>query len=495
MKRRTFVESALYLGAAAMVPARRALASSGEVAVLTSAGKQLIITGSEIDDLRGSLRGQLLTAGQSGYEQSRKIWNGSFDRKPALIARASGAADIAEVVKFASAHSLLLAVRGGGHSLSGQSVCEGGLMLDLSRMRGIRVDPVARTARVEPGVLLGELDREAQFFGLATPAGTVSHTGAAGLTLGGGFGRLGRRFGLACDNLRAADVIGANGQYVRAGERENSELLWGLRGGGGNFGIVASFEYQLHPVQPMMYGGALVFPFDQARDVLRFFADFIAGAPDELYVDAALMNIPQLGKVLAFDVCYSGPINKAEAVLRPLREIREPLQDALGPASYVTLQSANDGQWAAGRGYYERSGFIGAIEPALIDMAIERVASSSLAGVGVVVTHQGGAIARVRPNATAFWNRLATHTLIVHADWDDPKDRTAGDARMQWARDTWREFEPHTSGFYVNTVAADDPQQRVRATYGDNYLRLVKLKNQYDPTNLFRRNANIPPAG
>jgi FAD/FMN-containing dehydrogenase len=470
------------------------MAANASVPALSSSGKQLSLAGTDVDDFGVSLRGQLLMAGQEGYDQARRVWNGSFDRKPALIARCTGAADVAQSVKFALAHDLMLAVRGGGHSFSGQSVCDGGLMIDLSGMRGIRVDSVERSARVEPGVLLGQLDRETQFFGLATPAGTISHTGAAGLTLGGGFGRLGRRFGLACDNLRAADVITANGQYVRTSERENSELLWGLRGGGGNFGVVTSFEYQLHAVQSTMYGGALIFPFDQARDVLRFFAGFAAEAPDELYMDAVLTAVPQIGRIVLFDVCYSGPLNKAETVLEPLREFRKPIVDALGPASYVKLQSANDGQWASGRGYYERSGFVQRIEPALVDAVVDRMASSSLAGVAIVFAHQGGAISRVRPGATAFWNRQAGHTVISHADWDDPKDRATTDSHLQWARETWQILQPHTQGFYVNTLAVDDPQQRVRDTYGDNYRRLVRLKDKYDPTNLFRRNANIPPS-
>lgn len=433
--------------------------------------------------------------GDNGYDSARRIWNGAIDRWPALIARCVGTADVSQAVAFARDNNLTLAVRGGGHSFSGQSVCENGLMIDLSRMRGIRVDPVARIARVEPGVLLGELDREAQFFGLATPAGTVSHTGAAGLTLGGGFGRIARRFGLACDNLQAADVITADGRYVRASEQENSDLLWGLRGGGGNFGVVTSFEYQLHAVQPMMYGGTLIFPFSQAREVLRFFSGFIEEAPDELYVDAALAQLPELGRALAFTVCYSGPLEKSEDVLMPLRRIRKPLLDRLGPASYVTLQSEGDGQWPAGQGYYERSGFLKRIEPGLIEAAVGRMERPGPPGAAIAIAHQGGAISRVPRTATAFWHREARHTVISHAHWENPRDEAAAEANLRWARETFRVLEPFTDGFYVNTLAVDDSSQRVRATYGDNYERLVALKQKYDPGNLFRRNANIPPSG
>jgi FAD/FMN-containing dehydrogenase len=492
MKRRTFCASVLAVATASAFAQGRT--PSRPVTAARNTGGEATLSVRDVDDLRRALRGALLARDDEGYDEARRIWNGAIDRRPALIARCVGAADVAQAVSFARAHDLVLAVRGGGHSFSGQSVCDGGLMIDLSRMRGIRVDPVARIARVEPGVLLGELDREAQFFGLATPAGTVSHTGAAGLTLGGGFGRIARRFGLACDNLRAADVVTADGRFVRASEQENPDLLWGLRGGGGNFGIVTSFEYQLHGVEPMMYGGNLLFPFEQARPVLKRFADFIDGAPDELYADAALAQVPDIGRVLAFNICYSGPPDRADAVLKPLRQFGKPLVDALGPATYVTLQSAADGQWSHGKGYYERSGFLKRIEPALIDVAVGRMEGRIPPGAAIAIPHQGGAISRVPRTATAFWHRDAGRTVISHAHWEDPKDEAAAETHLQWARETFRALEPHTNGFYVNTMAVEDSAQRVRATYGDNFARLVALKQKYDPTNLLRRNANIPPA-
>jgi len=273
--------------------------------VVRGDGKPGVLTGAEVGDLKGALRGQLLLASDAGYDQARRLWNGSFDRHPALIARCAGAADVMAAVSFARTHQLLLAVRGGGHSLSGQSACDGGLMIDLSLMKSVHVDPEARTARLEPGVLLGQFDREAQSFGLVTTAGTVSHTGAAGLTLGGGFGRLARKFALACDNLIAADVITAAGKYVRASTTENPELLWGLRGGGGNFGVVTSFEYQLHPAGPMMWGGDLEFDLAEAREILKFFQGFAAEAPDELHMDCGLATTPK-GGIVGFNVCYCG---------------------------------------------------------------------------------------------------------------------------------------------------------------------------------------------
>jgi FAD/FMN-containing dehydrogenase len=496
MKRRTFCASAL--AAATCWPLARAQAvasdtpaAGGAVAASGPAGKQISLSASDVADLRASLRGHLLLPGEGGYDSARRIWNGAFDRKPALIARCAGAADVSQAVNFGRDHGLLIAVRGGGHSLSGQSVCDGGLMIDLSPMQSVRVDPVARIARVEPGVLLADLDREAQAFGLATPAGTVSHTGAAGLTLGGGFGRIARKFGLACDNLIAADVVPANGKFVRTGEQENADLLWGLRGGGGNFGVVTSFEYRLHPLNPTVFGGVLIFPFADARALLTYFADFAADAPDELYTDAALTFGPGGQKVLVFDVSWCGSVESGERTLKTLREMRKPLMDRLGPVSYVALQASGDEANRAGRGYYEKSGFIGRITPALIDTAVGLFENAGLPNAAIAFVHHGGAISRVKPGATAFVHREAKHTVLIGADWDEPGE---AEANMAWARQAFKAFEPQTDGFYVNTMAADDSDRRVRGTYGDNYARLVALKNKYDPTNLFRLNANVKPS-
>src|SRR5262245_36091273 len=287
MRRREFCGSMIAAAAASALPRNLVWAASDGTTVpaMGRTGKQLLLNAGDIADFRASLRGELLEPGNAGYDDARRIWNAAWDRKPALIARCAGAADVVQAVNFGRSHDLLIAVRGGGHSLSGQSVCDGGLMIDLQPMKSVRVDPLARTARVEPGVLLGQFDREAQAFGLATTAGTVAHTGAAGLTLGGGIGRIGRKFGLACDNLISADVVAAKGQLVKAGPQGDSDLLWGLRGGGGNFGIVTSFEYQLHDVNPAMYGGDLVFPFTQARALLKGFADVMSQASDDFYCD------------------------------------------------------------------------------------------------------------------------------------------------------------------------------------------------------------------
>ncbi len=493
MRRRTFCATALALASVARLPCGRGAAATADVPVIRGNGQQATLTSSEVSELRASLRGQLLLRGDAGYDQVRKVWNGSFDRRPALIARCAGPADVIQAVSFARAHDLLLAVRGGGHSLSGQSVCEGGLMIDLAPMRSVHVDPESRIARLEPGVLLGDFDREAQSFGLATTAGTVSHTGAAGLTLGGGFGRLARRYGLACDNLIAADVITADGKFVRTSEQRNPELLWGLRGGGGNFGIVTSLEYRLHEVGPLMYGGLIAFPLSKAREILKFFADFAATAPDELNADAEVVTTPA-GGLVGFDICYSGAPSRAQAVLSPLRRFAKPLSDELRPATYVQLQRSIDSGNEPGRAYYERSGFVRHLSPELIEAIVAQIEAPHPASGSLILVHHGGAIGRIQPQATAFWHRDARHSVIVGVDWDDPQDAAARDENIAWARQVWKKLEPFTDGFYVNTLATDDPHQRVRATYGENYPRLVALKDRYDPTNLFRMNANVPPS-
>jgi FAD/FMN-containing dehydrogenase len=384
---------------------------------------------------------------------------------------------------------MLVAVRGGGHSLSGQSVCDGGLMIDLSPMRSDHVDPLAKRARVEPGVLLGEFDREAQSYGLATPAGTVSHTGVAGLTLGGGFGRIARRYGLACDNLVAADLITADGKFVKAGAQDNPDLLWALRGGGGNFGVVTSFEYQLHDVTPMMTGGPLVFPFANGRDLLRAFADFIGGASDEMYSDASIVPTPN-GRLLVLDVCHSGTPAAAEKELAKLRKIGKPLQDGIKPTPYVKLQSAGDANFPHGRGYYIKSGFVHEITSQMIDTVVTYLDAGPFPSGIVNFVHQGGAISRVKPDATAFWHRGSNHSVMLIGFWDKPEDSAAN---MKWVKTGWQKIEALTDGFYVNEVAHDDPKNKVRGTYGDNYPRLLALKKQYDPNNFFRLNANITP--
>lgn len=490
MKRRTFCGAGLAAFAATSFPCGRLLAAGvSEVPAIGLDGRQLVLKPADIEDLRGGLRGPLLLTGQLGYEDARSIWNRAFDRKPALIARCAGAADVTGAINFGRAHGLLTAVRGGGHSLSGQSVCDGGLLIDLSPMSSIRIDPLAKTARVEPGARLAQIDREAQAFGLAVPLGTVSDTGTAGLTLGGGFGRLCRKYGLACDNLIGADVVTADGRFVKVSAKENPDLLWGLRGGGGNFGVVTSFEYQLHVAGPTMFGGDVVYPFTHARELLRSFASFIAAVPDELFVWVFLPPAPDHKRVVAFNVCYCGPIDDAERVLEPLRKLGKPMKEGLAPTPYVKLQSALDADNPPGR-YYIKGGYIKRFTPELSDAIVDYLESSPADNTVIAISQFGGAISRVKPTATAYWHREPNHEVIVVGRWDDP---SSAEQTTQWVRGAWQRIEPLTAGYYVNHGGFDESERRIRANYGDNYPRLVALKKRYDPGNLFRLNANIKP--
>ena len=491
MKRRSFCKGGLAALTAASLPYGRLLAApESDVPAIGLEGRQLLLKSKDVEDFRKRLRGPLLHAGEPGYDGARVIWNRAFDRKPALIARCAGAADVTAAVNFARSQELLTAVRAGGHSLSGQSVCEGGLVIDLSQLGAIRVDPLGKRARIEPGVRLAQIDQEAQAFGLAVPLGTVSDTGAAGLTLGGGFGRLCRKFGLACDNLTGADLVTANGRFVRASEQENPDLLWALRGGGGNFGVVTSLEYRLHAVGPTMFGGTLVYPFAQARELLRGLADFVATAPDEVFVFAFLAPAPDHQRVVMLDVCHCGPADAGERVLAPLRKIGKPLKDGLAPTPYVALQSAMDGGNPPGR-YYIKSGYLERITAELSDALVDYLEHSPADNTVVGIAQFGGAISRVKPAATAYWHREPNHELIVVGFWDDA---AGAEQTTQWVRGAWKRLEPFTNGYYVNHGGYDESERRVRANYGDNYPRLAALKKRYDPSNLFRLNANIKPA-
>jgi FAD/FMN-containing dehydrogenase len=493
MRRRTLLAASLAALTAASLPYRRLIAATGaDVAAVGLDGRPLTLKAADIADLRAGLRGELISADQPEYDTARRLWNPAFDRKPALIVRCVGAADVRRAVKFTAAHGLLTAVRGGGHSLSGQSGCDGGLVIDLSPMRAVEVDPIAKVARVEGGALLGQLDREALAFGLATPVGTVADTGVAGLTLGGGVGRIGRRYGLTCDNLTEAEVVTADGNWVRVSASENRELLWALRGGGGNFGVVTVFTFRLHEVNSIMYGGGLSYPLEGARPLLRSFADFIASAPDELYVDMAMGTAPQGARWLSFDVCYCGPPAQAEHVVAPLRKLGKPLKDELAPAPYVKLQGSADLRGTSPLGFYGKGGLVSGISPALIDTIVGFIESAPSEGVMIWLQHQGGAISRVPPHDTAYFNRGASHNVGVSNFWKVPAEDAA--RNNDWVRRAWAQIEPVTHGQYVNLAATDDREARVHAAYGDNYPRLAVLKKRYDPNNLFRLNANIKPA-
>ena len=490
--RRTFVKSTLAAAAYAALPGGylRADTPSRDVTALSSTGKQMQLSKSDIEDFRKSLRGPLLLPDSEGYEQARKRWNGSFDKHPALIARCAGAADVVTAVKFAKAHELLTAVRGGGHSISGQSSVDNGLVIDLQTMKGIRIDPVHQIAAVQPGVVLGEFDREAQAFGLITTLGTASTTGIAGLTLGGGMGRLARRFGLACDNVRGVDIVTANGDFLHASESENADLYWAVRGGGGNFGVVTMFEYQLHPMAHDVLSGYVMFPFDQnARKTLLALTDFCANAPDEMYLNPMMGSIGA-GRTMGFEVCYSGEsLAEGERLIAPLMKLGKPVTPPPVAKPYVEVQRFVDRGLPAGRNYYFKSGFLPPVTAKTATEIVDIVEQSPSYLMGMPLIHLRGAVARVKPDATAYWNRGAYHDVAVWAAWDD---RVDNERNVATVRAFFQKLEHLTKGYYINTDTPDD-DRRLRETYGGNYDRLVQAKTKYDPTNLFRLNANIKP--
>ena len=504
MARRQFLGAAATV--AALLPARvlwaevsGAGAIPAEVAAASLDGKPLKLTGAEIKELRAALKGSLLLAQDGGYEQARRVWNGSIDRHPALIVRCASREDIAHAVQFASAHSLLTAVRGGGHSLSGQSTCEGGVMIDLSSMRRIEVDRAKRLARAEPGVLLAQLDSECQAAGLVTTLGTAADTGIAGLTLGGGLGRLMRKLGLSCDNIESFELVTADGKLRRANTKENPDLFWALRGGGGNYGIVTQFEYRLHPLAHPVLAGGRVYPFDQARAVIAAVAELAAGAPDDVYLDCGVFNASGEGKLpkgsyVEVEYVYGGDPKDGEHFLTTLDKVGKPLNDTIKAKPYVVAQNGPTGAapqaLPAGLGVYVRSGFIQTISGQFIDEMLHAFEHGPPWLDDIGFGPMGGQVARVAPTATAYWNREAGFDLLMGASWVDHAQDESNIAAM---RDLWKVFEPLTRGYYVNTEPSA-PAARVQSTYGDNYARLVQIKDQYDPKNLFRLNANIRPS-
>ena len=422
LKRRSFLQSALYLGAASMLPVRyvRAGAVRDDLPAVTLEGKPIVLQRGDLEVLRRSLQGILLLPDDDQYDRYRMIWNGMFDKHPALIVRVAGTADVVQAVKFAGAHKLLTAIRCGGHSFSGKSTCDGGIMIDMTRMKDVQVDPKARTVRIEGGCLLGDMDRATQAHGLATTAGTVSHTGASGLTLGGGYGRMSRKYRLACDNLMEVELVTADGQLRRANEEEHPDLFWALRGGGGNFGVVTAFTYRLHEVGPIVYGGRLSYPFEQTRRVLNFFSDFAAEAPDEVFAGGMVSVGPDGKPAFGLAYNYCGKPEDGERVLAPLRKFQKPLTDTCKATSYLSLQTGSDANWPYGRNYYMKSGFIHKIEPAVIDEVVDRYSEHPRNGVMTVFYQVGGAANRVPRDATAYWERDAEFDIMIFAGWDAP---------------------------------------------------------------------------
>jgi len=468
-------------------------------AMATLDGMRATLDSAAVEAFRTSFGGRLVTPDDRDYDAVRTIWNAMIDRRPALIARCASTDDVVQAVRFAAEHRLLTSVRGAGHNIAGNALCEGGLMIDLSTMKSVKVDPAKKIARVEPGVTLGELDAATQAHGLATPVGINSTTGIAGLTLGGGFGWLSRKYGLTVDNLISAEVVTAEGKRIKASADSHPDLFWGIRGGGGNFGIVTSFELGLHPVGPEVLAGLIVHPFADARDVLRRYRELTAKAPDELTVWVVMRKAPPLpflpaevhGKeILALAMLYAGPMDEGEKVVKPFRAIGQPIADVVGPSPFAGFQTAFDPLLTPGmRNYWKSHNFLG-IEDPLIDVLLRYVGTLPSPHSELFIGQMGGATSRVAPDATAYQHRDAAYILNVHTRWESPADDVKC---IAWARDLFAATKPFaTGGVYVNFMPEDEGD-RVEAAYGGNYARLAKLKQTYDPTNLFRLNQNISP--
>jgi len=456
------------------------------VRAVTADGKEISLEPAALHDLNGSLRGPMLMPGNVGYDDARKVWNAMIDKHPALIVQCEGVTDVAEAVNFAREHDLLVSVRGGGHSISGKSVCEDGMMIDMSQLNTVRADPKTRTARVDGGCLEGHIDHESQQFGLVTTAGIVSHTGAAGLTLGGGFGRVCRHFGMACDNVLSIDIVTPDGRWRHASPEENAELFWALRGGGGNFGVATAFEFQLHPMDTTVIAGDIVWSDKDVRRVLEFYGEKGDGMPDATNMNLTVMGTPEGERVVSIEVVWSGAHDKAEAALAPLRELGQPIADTIVPVKYADFQQRHDTTNRHGIHSYMKSSFINDMPSDLVDQIMELGRAD--APYRIFFMQAGGAVRQLGPSDTAFPHRAAHSNMMVISQWEGGVDPEANIAAV---RSAWARLEPFTSGFYVNLM--DDSDKKTMANYGDNYDRLVKVKNQYDPTNLFRLNANIKP--
>jgi FAD/FMN-containing dehydrogenase len=473
--------------------------------IATTSGSPSVIDENEIEQLRASMRGRVLIPGDPDYDQARVIFNGMFNRRPALIARCRGVADVIDAIRFARQHHLLTAVRAGGHSVAGNSICDNGLVIDVSQMNSVSVDCKRLIARVQGGAVWGDVDRETQAFALAMPGGIVSHTGVAGLTLNGGIGWLRNKYGLTCDSLISAEVVTANGDVLTANAEENADLFWGLRGGGGNFGIVTSFEFELHSVGPLVATVFSFYPIDAARDVLKRWREWVASAPDEASTEVVTWTAPAAASlplgvhdqavVIAAGV-YAGDAQEGLQMLQPLRQFGRPLGEIAGAIPYRIVQSAfdaslpNTGEVLA----YWKSLYLSDLTDAVIDVMADRAQNRSSRSTMVFVQHLGGAVRRVRPNDAAFPVRDAAYVMNFMGDWRDPRETPH---HVAWVRDAWNRLAPLSTGaVYLNYVGQEekDADALVRSAFGSNYDRLAQIKRKYDPTNLFRLNQNIKPA-
>ena len=498
MHRRTFCKATLAAALASTAVSRQAWATvyaglrtvDRDINAYTLAGTEQVLPRAAVQDLADSLRGDLLLPGNAAYDLSRQVLNPEVDRFPALVVRPTGVADISRAVRFADANNLVIAVKCGGHSPSGKSTCDGGLQIDLSSYRDVRVDRNRRSAYVTGGSLLGQIDHESMAQGLVTTAGTVSHTGVGGLATGGGFGRVGRRFGLTLDNIKSVDVVAGDGQLYHASVEQNPDLLWAVQGGGGNFGVVSGFEFQLHPMQRQVIGGALVFPFERARDLLETYAEYSPACPDELYSDFNLIHLPGgQGSFAQVSLCWSGQTKDFEAAIKPYRKLGKTLRDTTRGIDYVALQRSGDSDDPRAMASYLKGGFVESISQTLVDKILQGLEPDPGRLTQMYFQHSGGAIGRVAGDATAFPYRQASHNMLPMVLWTAGTPR---DQHVSFIKRYWESLEPHTLGVYSVEVDDDiDPAQRI---FAGNYARLRQAKSQYDPRNLFRLNANIQPA-
>lgn len=464
-----------------------------------SDGSSTSLDGAVLEQLKTSLRGSLLLAEDKEYDEARSIWNAMIDRRPALIIQCRGVADVCTAVKFAAEHSLLTSIHGGGHNIAGNAVCDGGLMIDLSLMSDVRIDIAAKRAHVGPGATLGDADHEAQAFGLVIPTGINSTTGISGLTLGGGFGWLSRKYGMTVDSLRGADIVTADGKLIHTSESEHPDLFWAIRGGGGNFGVVTRYEFELYPLGPNVLSGLIVFSHDEAAAVLRKYREFMAGADDETTVWAVLRQAPPLPflpesvhgtNILILAVCYIGDPKKGEKIIAPLRSFGKVIGEHVGVQPFCNWQAAFDPLLTPGaRNYWKSHNFL-ALKDEVIDIALEYAGQMPSPQCEIFFAALGGQVNRVAADATAYPHRDANYVLNVHGRWDAASD---DDKCIKWSRDFFKASEPFaTGGVYINFMTADETD-RVKAAYGSSFDRLTEVKKKFDPKNLFRMNQNISP--
>lgn len=449
---------------------------------------------SSMTELRSTVSGGVLEPGDAGFDEARRVHNGFIDCEPAAIVRCHTVADVIDAVNYGRDSGLTLTIRGGGHNVAGRAVCDGGLMIDLSPMKGVFVDPVKRTARAQGGVTWGEFNRATQVYGLATTGGVISSTGVGGLTLGGGLGYLMGQHGLAVDNLLSAEVVLATGEVVQASAEQNPDLYWALRGGGGNFGVVTSFEFEVHPVGPMVHGGVIAFPIEQAAEMLRFFRELTTTLPDELVMFGGLLHAPDGSgaKICAIICGHSGTPEQAEADFARIRAFGAPIMDALGPIPYTALNSMLDGGFPKGARNYWKSSFLAELDDGAIQVMVQQFPKCPSPMSGMLIEHFHGAVSRVPVGATAFPHRAPGFNLLVASEWLDPGE---DGAQIAWARETYEALKPFmASGGYVNYMGGDETEDRVASAYGENFERLRQIKRQFDPDNLFRMNQNIVPA-